>query len=326
MNLSQVVLLPSVEASTEGLDRELILGNLESPNDSLVLSQLDKLVAWSSHDGLASQLRSLRLTPTLIKLLSHSNEQIVDQAAAATSYMSGRSSAGPFCRSWTFKSFYTPPTGVETLTAIHIFEPAYSSGAGLGWKTWNAAVVLVEYLGLHVDSFVGKDVLELGCGTGLSGIFCAKFGARSVLMTDYNETVLETVAANGTRNDLPNLAFKRLDWLDLLRQKDASETSLIDWPTFDAIIGSDIVYDPEHADIVPKVLDILLAHNDHARAYIAVGPRPESARFRNIMTSDHNFEEVVHQEPIFVDVEGNSFHHDMLVYKRKNPPIVENVP
>jgi predicted nicotinamide N-methyase len=313
MNPEKVVILHSQDASLEDIDRNVIIANLETADETLIILQLEKLISWTSHDGLASKLRSLRITPYLIKLLSHENERIVEASASATSYMSGRSSAGPYYRHW---NFGVQVGGVETTKTISIFEPAYSSGAGLGWKTWNAAIVLVEYFGQCMESFVGKDILELGCGTGLSGIFCAKFGARSVVMTDYNETVLETVALNASRNALPNVTFRRLDWVELIGQNSTAETQMSEIQPFDTIIGSDIVYDPEHAEVVPKVIDRLLSHNPCARAYISVGPRPESAKFQQIMVSEYGFEVLAHEEPVFVDSEGQPFHHDVLVYKR----------
>jgi predicted nicotinamide N-methyase len=318
MSLTKVSLLPSTDLLVE-LDRDAIVQGLESINDGAVLLQLERIVSWTSHDGLSAKLRCLRLTPVLIKLLNHPNEQIVENAASAMSYMSGRSAAGPFYRHWTFIVTPMESNGSEHASTISIYEPAYSSGAGLGWKTWNAALVLVEFFGQNITSFAGKDILELGCGTGLSGIFCAKFGARSVLMTDYNDKVLETVAINASRNDLKHVTIKHLDWTELLKTNNSSVLLEHDIAPFDTIIGSDIVYDPEHATIVPKILNLLLSQNEYARAYIAIGPRPESTDFQSIMTNDYHFEVELHTEPFFVDSEGNTFHHDLLVYKRPSP-------
>lgn len=349
MSLIKVDLQRTDLVAKEDLDREVIIQGLSDPNESNVVCWLEKLISWTSNDHLATCLRSMRLTPALLKLLERENEVIVDLAASTMSYLSGRSAAGPYTRLWSFTAHYANESPSSKLVTLPIMEPSYSSGAGLGWKTWNAAVVLVEFLGSQIDTFRDKDILELGCGTGLSGIFCAKFGAKSVLMTDFNQTVLETVTENAKLNNLPNVSIKRLDWLELLKDhqvealtnedgvksakndENASqalqELHLDSTPTdsfnviekvgtFDTIIGSDIVYDPEHAEIVPKVLNRLLSYNDGARAYIAVGPRPEAARFMHIMDNDYDFEMVMRQEPHYVDAEGESFHHDMLVYKR----------
>jgi predicted nicotinamide N-methyase len=318
MILKKVALLPSSETSLDDLDQEAILRSLQAKEDATILQQLETLISWTANDALASKLRTFRLTPALLKLLAHENEMIVETAASTMGYLSGRSGAGPYYRNWSFQQLPLTSDSEEDqpiTTALNIFEPSYASGAGLGWKTWNAAIVLVEFLGLHPELFTNRDIIELGCGTGLSGIFCAAFGAKSVLMTDYNETVLQTVATNVERNRISGIVTtKRLDWLELIEQH-ASNSSLT--PQYDTIIGSDIVYDPEHAEVVPKLLNVLLSHNESARVYIAIGPRPEAPRFMKIMLEEYDFEVVIHEEPNYLDAEGKTFHHDVLVYKRK---------
>lgn len=357
MSIAWVELIRSDLAVEEELDREVILQGLADPDESLIVGWLEKLISWTSNDQLATRLRSMRLMPALLKLLEKENEEIVDLAASTMSYLSGRSAAGPYTRLWSFMEHSQDDSQPPRRVTLPITEPSYSSGAGLGWKTWNAAIILVEYLGTQLSAFHDKDVLELGCGTGLSGIFCARFGARSVLMTDYNQTVLETVSENAKSNHLTNVAIQRLDWHELLedrmdetsstqkigreegikggsgdiqlendkngeeahvtRNEDNELSSRQEFGSFETIIGSDIVYNPEHAEIVPKVLNRLLAHNDRARAYIAVGPRPEASKFMNIMANDFDFELVERKEPMYIDAEGESSHFDMLVYKRK---------
>lgn len=329
MNVGSIRLEQIDTVNEDELERDKIVTALNSAEESVVLSQLEKLISWTSNDGLSGRLRDLRLTPNLLKLLNHSEEAIVDKAAATMSYMSGRSAAGPYCRPWTFTTHFTDTSIAPTLHTLSIMEPAYSSGAELGWKTWNAAIVLVQFLGASpLDTFVGKDVLELGCGTGLSGIFCAKFGARSVLMTDYNLKVLETVQENVVRNGLTNVSVKRLDWVEIQKQSDrisnVESDEMEKEAKYDTIVGSDIVYDPDHAFVVPAVLNRLLAFNEHSRAYICIGPRPEAPRFMNVMVQDYGFEVVTHKEDFFEDAAGNSFHHDLLVYKRSSASLLSH--
>ena len=92
------------------------------------------------------------------------------------------------------------------------------AGAGnTGQRTWEAALHLVAYFacedkvdagadgkGTHAGSRIrGKHVLELGAGTGLVSIACAKyFGARLVLATDGDEDVVQTLKRNMTLNGL----------------------------------------------------------------------------------------------------------------------------
>ncbi|KAJ3115153.1 Histidine protein methyltransferase 1 [Phlyctochytrium bullatum] len=60
-----------------------------------------------------------------------------------------------------------------------------------GFKTWECSLDLVSFLaGDNQALFSGKRVLELGCGSGLPGIFCMLGGASHVDLQDYNEEVI----------------------------------------------------------------------------------------------------------------------------------------
>ena len=56
---------------------------------------------------------------------------------------------------------------------------------GIGATVWDAAIVLSKYLEANSESLLkGKAILEIGSGTGVVGMVCAKLGAKSVLFTD----------------------------------------------------------------------------------------------------------------------------------------------
>ncbi|KFZ06388.1 hypothetical protein V501_07459 [Pseudogymnoascus sp. VKM F-4519 (FW-2642)] len=68
---------------------------------------------------------------------------------------------------------------------------------------WNAGIQLAEFIEEEGDWDVrGKKVLELGAGTGLSGIVAARAGAESVVITDYPAP---EVVANVRKNVEVNL-------------------------------------------------------------------------------------------------------------------------
>ena len=92
-----------------------------------------------------------------------------------------------------------------------IIEPKMSFGTGHHSTTW---LVIKMMSGLDLD---GKNVLDVGCGTGVLGILAAKMGCRSVTGVDIDEWAynnsLENIKTNeidnfklvhGTVNDLEN--------------------------------------------------------------------------------------------------------------------------
>merc|ERR1712228_879168 len=58
-------------------------------------------------------------------------------------------------------------------------------GGGIGATIWDAGLVLSKYFEANNKALIrDKSVLEIGSGTGLVGMVCAKLGAKSVLFTD----------------------------------------------------------------------------------------------------------------------------------------------
>jgi len=127
-------------------------------------------------------------------------------------------------------SYWAPAVGY-----IYILEQPFLlvSGGTTGLKTWEASLLLTEYL--FTQDLKGKDVLELGAGTGLVSITAAKLGAQ-VLATDGSPTVIETLSNNASLNDVD---FERevLTW--------GSEGTEGLEKKFDLVIGADITYDEE---------------------------------------------------------------------------------
>lgn len=65
-----------------------------------------------------------------------------------------------------------------------------------GFKLWECTLDLLEYLSENPMFFNGKSVLDLGCGTGLLGIFTLIAGAKSVDFQDFNKAVLFNTTMN----------------------------------------------------------------------------------------------------------------------------------
>ena len=60
-----------------------------------------------------------------------------------------------------------------------------------GLKVWDCSFDLVDFVYARRDEmFVGKRVIELGCGQGLPGVMALRVGAAKVAFADFNVEVL----------------------------------------------------------------------------------------------------------------------------------------
>lgn len=83
------------------------------------------------------------------------------------------------------------PHSTITLRAHKQYEN--STGA----VVWKGSEVMAAYLVQHVATMVqNQRICELGAGVGLCGIVASRLGAKSVLMTDGDTTVLENLRHN----------------------------------------------------------------------------------------------------------------------------------
>lgn len=67
---------------------------------------------------------------------------------------------------------------------------------------WPAAQVLAEYILDHPETVRGKKVLEIGSGSGLVSIACAKSGAAEVTANDTDPVCLKMSMENAMKNKL----------------------------------------------------------------------------------------------------------------------------
>ena len=124
---------------------------------------------------------------------------------------------------------------------------------GIGGKLWDAALALTAHVGStsgNDECVHGKRVLELGSGVGAVGIGARLFGASRVVLTDI-EDVVPLLAANIELNHVESVTAVALDWFQAVPSAILEES-------FDLILASDVVYDPElHAPLL-KTLGVLL--------------------------------------------------------------------
>ncbi|KAI1084334.1 putative methyltransferase-domain-containing protein [Whalleya microplaca] len=116
-----------------------------------------------------------------------------------------------------------------------------------GFRTWEGAMHLASYLctGAGSDLVRGKNVLELGAGTGFLAILCAKhLGARHVTTTDGDGGVVEALRENLSLNSLDDGQKVRAE--TLLWGSDLEGTWVEEdchASPYDVVIGADITYE-----------------------------------------------------------------------------------
>jgi predicted nicotinamide N-methyase len=107
---------------------------------------------------------------------------------------------------------------------------------------WPAGKVLAEAVSkLDVG---GRRILELGCGLGLASLVLSHRMA-DITASDYHPLAGEFLSRNTQANHLPDIRFHALDW-------SAPDPNL---GRFDLVIGSDILYERGHAQLLAGVLE-----------------------------------------------------------------------
>jgi predicted nicotinamide N-methyase len=128
---------------------------------------------------------------------------------------------------------------------------------------WPAARVLGEAVGRLGRDVAGKRLLELGCGLAIPSLVAVKLGAV-VTATDFHPEVPILLRRNLALNGLAELEYVRVDW----------QSALPDLGTYDYVIGSDVLYEKNHASRVSALIERYLCQGgtallaDPARPYL----------------------------------------------------------
>jgi predicted nicotinamide N-methyase len=112
---------------------------------------------------------------------------------------------------------------------------------GLFGQVWPSGRVLAEAMSSHV--IAGKRILEIGCGLGLASIVLQYRGAN-VIATDHHPLAEPFLAYNSALNELPAVVYRELQWA-------VPNPGL---GRFDLIIGSDILYERDHANLLAALM------------------------------------------------------------------------
>lgn len=133
---------------------------------------------------------------------------------------------------------------------------------------WPAGEVLAH---LMVDKNIkDKRILEVGCGIALSSHVLNNRDA-DITATDYHPEAGNFLDKNTALNASKTIPFVRTGWAD----------EKTDLGLFDLIIGSDVLYEPEHVELLSEFI------NQHANStceVVLVDPgRGHHARFSKLM-------------------------------------------
>jgi 2-polyprenyl-3-methyl-5-hydroxy-6-metoxy-1,4-benzoquinol methylase len=115
-------------------------------------------------------------------------------------------------------------------------------------KIWEASILLAAYL-IAQPVVPGRQILEIGTGLGVSGLFAASCG-HEVTLSDHKEEIIRFIKANTLLNKLDNVPVISVDWT-----KPASN-QLYDW-----IVGSEVVYHRSTYDSLVEFLQQALKPN-----------------------------------------------------------------
>jgi len=83
--------------------------------------------------------------------------------------------------------------GINLLVKNGVFTPDPD-------KTNSTSIILN-----NLPDIQGKDILDMGCGTGIIGIYCALNGARKVVAVDVDKNAVENTRENIKRNNAKNI-------------------------------------------------------------------------------------------------------------------------
>jgi len=166
---------------------------------------------------------------------------------------------------------------------------------------WDSSQILAQLMFEH--DIAGKRILEVGCGIALTSLMLNQRNA-DITASDYNPVAGEFLATNVKLNDGAAIPFFRADWA----------AHNVELGQFDLIIGSDILYEPNHAELLSGFIE------RHARSgceVILVDPgRGNHPRFSKKMVAlgySHS-----QAKPTIVSEQSKTFRGQILRYQRSS--------
>ena len=138
--------------------------------------------------------------------------------------------------------------GVDSM----FFDSDWSLAASTANKVWESALAMKDYLIENEALIVGKDVIELGSGTGCVGLCASALGAKKVMLTDIGSVLTHCTMRNLESNSLKG-ECEVLDWRSFSESNGECFVG-----GFDVILASDCVWLKELVLPFFRTLSILM--------------------------------------------------------------------
>ena len=167
------------------------------------------------------------------------------------------------------------------------FDPDDNEAIALGissatWALFGVVCPASRVLAAEVfnTNLAGKRVLEIGCGIGLASIVLHKMGV-DITASDYHPQAKQFLDRNVHENGLSPIKYQAVNF--------ETENPLLG--KFDFIIASDVLYQPQHAENLSR---LIARHSSDDVEVIVVDPgRENRANFTHKMIAlgySHHFE------------------------------------
>jgi predicted nicotinamide N-methyase len=157
---------------------------------------------------------------------------------------------------------------------IVLKEPSLTSDS-LGLKTWGSSFVVANRLAREHHQLLKDPVLELGSGTGLSGIVAAKLG-HTICVTDLPE-IIDNLRVNVELNCFNDekIAAEVLDWMDPSGFPYSDES-------FASILIADPIYSPAHPRMVCDMVAKYLSRKEDSQVCVQLPLRAKYEHEREV--------------------------------------------
>jgi Lysine methyltransferase len=150
---------------------------------------------------------------------------------------------------------------------------------GTGATTWEASIVASIFFSEHPHLLQG-DLIEIGCGLGLSGILIAlapsfsgqSTNLHSITLTDYCRDVLKQCESNvqgasaafsaDHSGMFPSFFVSKLDWNSFIKHPNGK------YGSYDTILACDVAYHYEDVEAIGIAVQGLLKRSTTAKAHL----------------------------------------------------------